>query len=61
LAIKKNNWQIIPEKVYFNDKNLLKVTIVIGKNARMVDKREKIKERESVRELKHLQLIKNNS
>ena len=60
-AIKKNNWQIIPEKVYFNDKNLLKITVIIGKTSKMVDKREKIKERESVRELKQIQLIKNDN
>ncbi len=54
-AIKKNHWQIIPEKVYFSDKNLLKVTVAIGKTSKMVDKREKIKAKESMRELQQLQ------
>ena len=47
--------------ISFDTANLLKVTVVIGKTSKMVDKREKIKERESVRELKQIQLIKNNN
>jgi SsrA-binding protein len=57
--IHKNNWQIVPEKLYFNEKNLLKITVVVGKHAKEIDKRQKIKERESVRELKQLKQFQN--
>ena len=57
--INKNNWQIIPEKIYFNEKNLLKIGVAIGKHSKEIDKRQKIKERESIRELKQLKSIQN--
>jgi SsrA-binding protein len=52
--INKNHWQIIPEKVYFNEKNILKVLVAVGKHSKQIDKREKIKAREGVRELKQI-------
>jgi SsrA-binding protein len=40
--------------VFFNDKNILKMNIGVGKGKKEYDKRETIKKRESDREVKKL-------
>lgn len=55
--ISKNNWQIIPEKVFFNEKNILKVIVAVGKQAKQLDKREKIKARELKKEISQLKIF----
>ncbi len=55
--IKKNNWQIIPEKVFFNEKNLLKIIVAIGSHSKKIDKREKIKSKETKKEIQQLKIF----
>ena len=52
--INRNQWQIVPEKVYFNDKNILKVLVAVGKHTTMDYKRAMIKARESLRVVKQI-------
>lgn len=51
-AVKEKGISIIPLKIFFTDKNLVKLEIGIGKGKKLHDKRESIKKRETDRELK---------
>lgn len=51
-AIKERGFTIVPLKVFFNDKNLVKVEIGIGRGKKTHDKRETIKKRDTEREIK---------
>jgi SsrA-binding protein len=44
---------IVPYRVYFNDRGLIKVEIVLGRGKKMWDKRNDIKQRDLDRELKN--------
>lgn len=50
--IKEKGYSIVPLKIYFNNKNLVKVQIGLGKGKKSYDKRESIKSRETEREMK---------
>jgi len=50
--IKEKGYTIIPLRLYFNEKNLAKVEIGLGKGKKLHDKRETIKQRDTERELK---------
>jgi SsrA-binding protein len=50
--IKEKGYTIIPLRLFFNEKNLAKVEIGLGKGKKLHDKRETIKQRDSERELK---------
>lgn len=50
--IKEKGYTIIPLRLFFNDKNLAKVEIGLGKGKKLHDKRETIKQRDTERELK---------
>lgn len=50
--IKEKGYTIIPLRIYFNENNLLKMEIGLGKGKKLHDKRESIKQRDSDRELK---------
>ena len=50
--MKEKGFTIIPLKVFFNTKNLVKVEIGLGRGKKLHDKRETIKERDSQREIK---------
>lgn len=51
-AMKEKGYTIVPLSVFFNDKNLVKVEIGLGKGKKTHDKRETIKARDTQREIK---------
>ncbi len=50
--IKEKGYSIVPLKIYFNEKNLVKVQIGLGKGKKSYDKRETIKTRDTERDMK---------
>jgi len=50
--IKEKGYAIIPLRLFFNEKNLVKLEIGLGKGKKLHDKRETIKQRDTERELK---------
>ncbi len=50
--IKEKGYTIIPLKIFFNEKNLAKLEIGLGKGKKVHDKRETIKKREVERDIK---------
>ncbi|RMG25752.1 MAG: SsrA-binding protein SmpB [Bacteroidetes bacterium] len=50
-ALQEKGLTIIPLKVYFNERNLAKVSIGLAKGKKLYDKRQDIKERDNQREL----------
>ena len=56
--LKKGGYTLIPMKVYFNEKGLVKVSLGLGRGKKTVDKRETIKQREWNRE--KARIMKNN-
>ena len=57
--LKQHNWELIPEKIIFTDKNLAKVIVAIGKKAKLIDKREKIKAKDDRKEYQQLRNLYN--
>src|SRR5688572_12145725 len=49
---KETGFTIVPLRLYFNEKNLAKLEIGLGKGKKMHDKRETIKQRDTDREIK---------
>ena len=52
IKLKEKGYTLIPLRLFFNEKNLAKVEIGLGKGKKMHDKRETIKQRDSDREIK---------
>lgn len=52
LKLKDKGYTIVPLRVFFNDRNLVKIEIGIGRGKKLHDKRETIKQRDSEREMK---------
>lgn len=50
--IKEKGYSIIPLRIFFNEKGLVKIEIGLGKGKKQYDKRETIKQRDTDRELK---------
>ncbi len=50
--LKEKGYTLIPLRIFFNEKNLAKVEIGLGKGKKVHDKRETIKQREVDREMK---------
>ena len=50
--IKEKGYTIVPLRMFFNDKNLVKVEIGLAKGKKLHDKRESIKQRDTEREMK---------
>lgn len=50
--IKEKGFSLVPLKVFFNEKNLVKVEIGLGRGKKAHDKRETIKKRDTDREIK---------
>lgn len=50
--IKEKGYTIVPLKIFFNDRNLAKIEIGLGKGKKLYDKRETIKKRDVERDLK---------
>jgi SsrA-binding protein len=53
-TVKEKGYTIFPTSVFFNDKNILKMNIGVGKGKKEYDKRETIKKRETEREVRKL-------
>jgi len=49
---KETGYTIVPLRLYFNEKNLAKLEIGLGKGKKLHDKRETIKQRDTDREIK---------
>lgn len=50
--LKEKGYTVIPLRIFFNEKNLIKVEIGLGKGKKLHDKRETIKNRDVEREMK---------
>lgn len=50
--IKEKGYTIIPLRLFFNEKNLAKLEIGLGKGKKLHDKRETIRQRDTEREMK---------
>ena len=50
--IKEKGYTIVPLRLFFNEKNLAKLEIGLGKGKKLHDKRETIKQRDTDREIK---------
>jgi len=50
--LKDKGYTIVPLKVFFNDKQLVKLEIGLGRGKKLHDKRDTIKERDTQREIK---------
>jgi SsrA-binding protein len=53
-TIKEKGYTIVPLKVFFNEHNLVKIEIGVGRGKKDYDKRETIKKRDSEREVRKL-------
>ena len=53
-TVKEKGYTIFPTSVFFNDRNILKMNIGVGKGKKEYDKRETIKKRETEREVRKL-------
>ena len=50
--LKEKGYTLIPLRLFFNDKNLIKLEIGLGKGKKLHDKRDTIKQRDTDREIK---------
>lgn len=50
--LKEKGYTIVPLRLFFNEKNLVKVEIGLGKGKKLHDKRDSIKQRDTEREMK---------
>jgi len=50
--LKEKGYTLVPLRLFFNEKNLVKVEIGLGKGKKLHDKRETIKQRDTEREMK---------
>ena len=50
--LKEKGYTLIPLRLFFNEKNLAKIEIGLGKGKKLHDKRETIKQRDTEREIK---------
>jgi SsrA-binding protein len=50
--IKEKGYTIVPLRLFFNEKNLVKMEIGLGKGKKLHDKRDTIKQRDTDREIK---------
>jgi SsrA-binding protein len=50
--LKDKGYTIVPLRVYFNEKGLVKMQIGLGKGKKLHDKRESIRQRDTEREIK---------
>ena len=50
--LKDKGFTIVPLRIFFNDKNMAKIEIGLGRGKKLFDKRETLKKKDSERELK---------
>jgi SsrA-binding protein len=53
-ALKEKGYTLVPLKIFFSEKGLIKIEIGLGKGKKQYDKRESIKKREADREIKRM-------
>ncbi len=51
-ALKEKGYTLVPLKIFFSEKGLIKIEIGLGRGKKQYDKRESIKKREAEREIK---------
>lgn len=50
--LKERGYTIVPLRLYFNEKNMVKIEIGLAKGKKLHDKRESIKQKDTEREMK---------
>ncbi len=50
--LKEKGYTLIPLRIFFNDRNLLKIEIGLGKGKKLHDKRDSIRQKDVEREMK---------
>jgi len=50
--LKEKGYTIVPLRIYFNDKNLVKIEIGLAKGKKLHDKRETLRQKDAEREMK---------
>ena len=56
--VKEKGFSIVPYKVYFSERNFVKIEIALAQGKKSYDKRENIKEKDNKRDLDRLKKIK---
>ena len=51
-ALKEKGYTLVPLRIFFTDKGIVKIEIGLGRGKKQYDKRESIKKREAEREIK---------
>jgi SsrA-binding protein len=51
-ALKEKGYTLVPLRIFFSEKGLIKIEIGLGKGKKQYDKRDSIKKREAEREIK---------
>jgi len=50
-AVEKDGYTVVPLQLYFNDRNIVKIQIAIGKGKQLHDKRNDLKEKDMKRDI----------
>jgi SsrA-binding protein len=50
--LKEKGYTLVPLRIYFNEKNLVKIEIGLGRGKKLHDKRETLKQKDAEREMK---------
>lgn len=56
--VKEKGLTLIPYRVYFSDRNMVKIEIALGQGKKSFDKRETIKEKDTKRDLERISKIR---
>lgn len=56
--VKERGFTIIPYRVYFNDRNFVKVEIALAQGKKVYDKRQSIKDKDAKRDLARLKKVR---
>ncbi len=56
--VKEKGFTIVPYRVYFSERNLVKVEVALGQGKKSFDKRESIKEKDTKRDLDRLKKLR---
>jgi SsrA-binding protein len=52
--VKEKGLTLIPYRLYFSDRNLVKLEVVLGQGKKSFDKRETIKEKDTKRDMERM-------
>ncbi|TAE51536.1 MAG: SsrA-binding protein SmpB [Bacteroidetes bacterium] len=50
-ALEQKGLTLVPQKIYFNDRNFVKLDLILAKGKKLYDKRDSVKEKDTKREL----------